>query len=139
MNKIYADGEVIGGKLKLKNSAKFIADVAGLKGEVRITVGKKERPRSIPQNNYYWGVVIKMIADFVGENEPENIHEAMGLRFAGVPAGDGKLGRALLVRKSTSDMNTFEFEEYMEKIRNFAAMELQLTIPLPNEVQDFEL
>ena len=132
--KIYADGEIVGGKLKLKDSARFVAELAGLKGEVRVTVGRKERIRSIPQNSYYWGVLVKMIADYIGEAELELVHEAIGLKFAGIPAGDGKAGRSLLIRKSTTDMTTLEFEEYLEKCRNFASLELGIRIPLPNEI-----
>lgn len=133
MKKVYADAKIVDGKLKLANAAKFIADLTSLKGDVRVTVGKKESPRSIPQNNYYWGVVVKLIAQDTGESEPEIIHEALGLKFASVPAGNGNKGRALMVRKSTTDMTTTEFEEYVDKCRNFAAMELGIRIPLPNE------
>lgn len=136
MKKIYAEGEIVGGKLQLKNPAKFKADLGNLKGNVQVTVGKKERIRSLPQNAYYHGVVLKMIADEIGESDLWELHEALCLRFAPVPAGNGKYGKALLVRKHTSEMTTFEFEQYVEKVRLFAVSELGIVIPIPNELSE---
>lgn len=38
------------------------------------------------------------------------------------------------VPKSTAEVTTFEFEQYLEQIRAFAAQELRMGIPLPNEL-----
>jgi hypothetical protein len=74
-----------------------------------------------------------MIAADTG-SEPEEVHDAMKLRFLLV--SKGRLGVTL---KSTTDLSTVEFEEYLEKVRAYAAMELRITIPLPNEVAMDEL
>lgn len=133
MKPIYADGIITEGRLKLANPSQFKATIAHLKGEVRIKVFKKEKPRSLNQNSYYWGVVIKMICDSTGEMEPERVHDALKMKFWTIPVGDGRFGRALLTPGSTTDMSTVQFEEYVEKCRLFAAQELNITIPIPGE------
>lgn len=130
---VYAPAQVIDGKLKLANPEQFKAAIASLKGEVIVKVAKKERIRSLNQNSYYWGVIIKYLCDYTGETDPERIHDALKMKFWARPVGDGKLGRALLAPGSTTDMTTRDFEEYVEKCRNFAAQELGIVIPLPNE------
>ena len=143
MKKIYAEGEIVEGRLKLKNPIKFKLDVSNIKGEVDITVGKRERTRSTGrkdqtgnQNGYYWSVVIKMICDYTGETEPMRIHDALKMKFLAEPVGDGKVGRTLMSPGSTAGLNTWDFEQYLEKVRYFAAMELNIAIPLPNELNE---
>jgi len=39
----------------------------------------------------------------------------------------------LMFSRSTTQLDTKEFEEYMEKLRHFASVELACWIPEPNE------
>lgn len=82
--------------------------------------------RSIPENNYYWGVVIELLAETTGFS-PEEAHQAMKLKFLRIVKGKIESVR------STTDLTVAEFETYLEKIRMFASQELSCWIPLPNQ------
>ena len=92
--------------------------------------------RSILQNKYYWGVVIKMLSAEIGY-EPEMMHEYMKDAFLdkfkgvyGMPdGGELKWG------KTTTALTTKEFDDYLYAIRIWADSFLSLNIPLPNQTQ----
>jgi hypothetical protein len=44
-----------------------------------------------------------------------------------------ELGEVIKLSKSTTELSTIEWEEYMDQIRTFATEFLNITIPLPNE------
>lgn len=91
---------------------------------------KPKRKRSLQQNRYYWGVVCNLVSDHTGY-APEESHQIMAEMFLSYE----NKGKAFT--KSTTKLKTVEFEEYMEKCRRWAAMELQVYIPLPNEPGNF--
>jgi len=75
--------------------------------------------RSNPQNKYYFGVVVDMISEETG-NEPEETHELLKLKFL------KPMGKA-----NTTQLDTREFNLYIEKIQRWAAIELGCIIPDP--------
>lgn len=96
---------------------------------VQITVSESGKPRSPNQNAYYHGVVVRMLADELGY-DPEEMHGILKWKFLPrqfVAFG----GEQMEVTKSTTKLTTGEFEEYLERIRVFAATELAIRIPLP--------
>jgi hypothetical protein len=97
--------------------------------EADLTLKKHQKIRSNPQNAYYWGVVIKMIADHTGEH-PNRIHGVLADMFLKVK---GWLGKERV--KSTTELTTVEFEEYAESCRRWASIALDMYIPLPNEAE----
>lgn len=98
---------------------------------VQITVTECGKPRSVHQNRYMWGVVYQMIADETG-HLPEEVHEFCKMKF--LPRAFIAIGNEeFAVTKSTTKLTTGEFEEYLERIRVFAATELAIRIPMPNE------
>ena len=88
------------------------------------------KQRSNPQNAYYWGVVLPMIADELGYDIDE-IHDLMKLKF-NKQVRQGTRGEMALPG-STTKLTTTEFEEYLERIRVWAITEFGIKIPLPNE------
>ena len=48
--------------------------------KVRITIEKERGTRSQKQNKYYWGVVLALIAEYMGE-QPEDLHEIFKAKF----------------------------------------------------------
>lgn len=82
--------------------------------------------RSLSQNAYYHGIVVKLIADHCGY-EPEDCHQALRTRFLSEP---GELGLARV--RSTTELDTREFTEYVERCRQLAA-EMGINIPDPGE------
>lgn len=92
----------------------------------KVQIKEDRSTRSSNQNRYMWGCVYKMISEHTGY-ELEEVHQLMGKLFLRYTKG------LETFVKSTTRLNTKEMEEYLEKVRRFAAMELQLSIPLPNE------
>jgi len=108
-------------------------NVQALEGlEVEIIIRKKRSKRSIQQNKYLWGVVYKLIARYTGYNE-EEIHELCKALFLKKHLQIGK--KRYTTVGSTTDLSTVEFENYTSEIRQWASMELDVFIPLPNEVE----
>jgi hypothetical protein len=95
--------------------------------EVDIVVRKHKKNRSNNQNAYYFGVVIKILSEDLGYSDDE-MHSALKMMFL-----QDNL-RKIPTLRSTASLSTTEFEEYLEKIRQWAAQELSCVIPLPNEV-----
>lgn len=116
------------GVLALDNRDGFLKASLALVGKrITVTLGRFRKPRSTNQNAYMWAVVYQAIALETG-SEPEEVHEAMGVRFRLVHGG--KLGVKV---RSTTDLSTVEMEDYLAKVRAYAATELGILIPLPNE------
>lgn len=94
-------------------------------------------PKRGNQNGYYWGVVLADIAAFTGMT-PQEVHLEMKALHNPVAS---KLSPEITKPGSTQNLDTLEFEEYLERIRVWAADPhdgLGLTIPLPNETPDGE-
>jgi len=121
-------GVVEHGNLKMDNQQDFDTSVSLLDGEVvEVTVRKKKKMRTIKQNAYYWGVVIKLISDDTGHT-PDEIHEFCKQRFL----------KSLIRLKdeiystveSTTDLESNGFSnDYIEKIKQWAYEDLNITIP----------
>lgn len=129
-------GSVTDGKLKLPR-AKILKEVQAFAGSyVEVTIRKKKKHRSSPQNRYYWGVVIEMIRagmkDMGDMVTPEQVHEFLKWRFLRFSKVDENTGEVLYeYAGSTADLKTVEFSEYVEKCCQFAAEMLGVSIPLP--------
>jgi len=89
--------------------------------------------RSIDYNSYYWGVVLPYIADYTGEADTLNLHEAFKLMF-GFKWTYDKNGIWKTKQVGTSEMDSKEFDEFVTKVCAFASVDLGLNIPFPNEV-----
>jgi len=100
----------------------------------------EEERRSLPQNSYYWSVVIPHIIKgleyagyMVGEIEA---HEFLKVRFNSVQL-EIKDGEMISIPRTTTDLNTIEFMTYLERIKVFASESLGIYIPEPNEQSIF--
>lgn len=86
--------------------------------------------RSNNQNSYYWVVVVKILGDYFGYDDPEEMHTALKEKFLSEPRD--KYG--LIKIKSSARLDTLQFEEYLEWIRRWAVKEWQVSIPEPNQI-----
>tara|TARA_Y100001973_G_C5135960_1_gene300313 strand:+ start:370 stop:762 length:393 start_codon:yes stop_codon:yes gene_type:complete len=128
VNKLH-HGVVKSGKFVPYNVEKLNIEMKCLEGkEISISVFKKKKNRSNPQNRYLWGVVYEIISDFTGYTREES-HESMKNMFLKVI--NDVLPDTI---KSTAKLSTDEFETYTENVRRFWANEYGLYIPEPNEV-----
>ena len=113
--------------------------------QVSIKIGPRTRVRSNLQNNYLWGVVYKTISDETG-NDSKDLHEYFKEKFISTivyrtmhkPDGTSEVIDFRQTR-STTDLTTVEFIEYYRGIIAFAAEDLGIYVPEPNEEEMWQL
>lgn len=127
----------------------FRRHVLELSGEaVEVTVKKRHPSRSVQQNRWYWGVILAHLADYTGFTA-EEVHEYLKARFlpeilGEVPARrrleivdkrDGAVvdAREIDVELSTATLNTEQFSRFADGVRDWAARDLGVYIPGPDE------
>jgi len=121
-------GVVEKGELVLNQPDLFAGYLRSLSGKkVVVTVKQERKHRSLPQNNYYWGVVIPLLMDHTGYEKNE-MHDAMRVKFLSIEE------KGLMIVGSTTNLSTKEFMEYVEQITRWAAQEMGVVIPPPNGV-----
>ena len=108
--------------------------LATLEGKpVQVTIGKVKGLRTEQQMRYYWGVVVKLIADYTGD-DIDTIHEFLKDKFAPrktITVQD----EARTIAGCTHDLFKENFfEDYIDHIRVWASSELSLVIPNPQQV-----
>lgn len=94
-----------------------------------LEVLRSKKVRSLNQNKYYWGVVIKILSQHTGYTSDET-HQELARMFLSYESNSKRFVR------STAKLNTFDFEQYMDKCRKWAQEEMNVLIPLPNEVTE---
>ena len=91
--------------------------------QCRFEIKKKltEKQRSSPQNRYFHGVVLPLLADHTGYTDDE-MKGVVKYKF-GI--------------KSTAELTTAEFEDFCSRIRMWASRDLECWIPEPNETENY--
>lgn len=111
---------------------------------VVIKVEPYKKKRSDLQNRFIWGWVYSEIerqlqdAGIVihcddGTEHPytkEILHEIMKQKFLAVGSIEAK-GRSLILHKSTTDLNTAQFSEFVEQVRQFVFQFWNITVADP--------
>ena len=121
-------GTVVKGKYRPNDPTAFKLAFAKLEGqEVEVIVRKPKKHGSNNQRRYYFGVIVAMIAEEIGESR-ENTHDALKAKFLWDMSGE------IPKVRSTTDLTTIETEEYYSQIRQWASEFLNVYIPKPNEV-----
>lgn len=114
-------------KQKLFESLRKLKDVPYW---IEIKVDRNKRSGN--QNRYYWGVVLKLLSEHTGFTK-EEMHETLRRKFLKynkvLPTGE-----QVEVMESTTDLDTKEFEIYLDDVKRFSIQELDVYIPDPNEV-----
>lgn len=129
-------GLVQGGKLKLRNRAAFEAAFAQWKDcEVIVTIEKTHATRSLAQNAFWHGVIVKAFSDHCGYR-PREMHEVLKLQLLPVKRliqnTHGEVVCEVIVAGSTATLNKIEFSDLIERAQQLGA-ELGINIPSPNE------
>jgi hypothetical protein len=109
---------------------------------ILIKFERKGSKRSNPQNNYYWGIVIKEITLRLRDlghtwMNDEDTHQLMKLKF-NFERIVSEHGEVLELPKSTTGLTKTQFCEYVEKIRMWAADFLSIDIPDPRKILTIE-
>ena len=110
----------------VKNQTMFNQNIAMLKDWI-YEIKPFKNDRTILQNRYLRGWIYTPIAEYSG-NTPEEVHSIMGIQFLKTKTSSWK-GEYV---RSTTSLNTAEFAEYTEKIRNWMAT-FGLYLPTPEE------
>lgn len=123
-------GKMVDGQFVPDNPKRRAAAIKKLEGSFCWeTYEKHFDQRTLPQNRYYYGVVVDILAKEFGYTKDE-CNEALRGLFLRIPGENGKPDRIL----HTRDLDTADFNEYLENIRRWALIEFQIYIPEPNEV-----
>ena len=82
---------------------------------VKITPYKSTR--SLDQNDYYWRLV-KELADYFGLKSKDEMHEVLSYKLLSEEKQIKNL--KVMTINSTTKLNVKEFNEYLEKVKDFA-------------------
>ncbi len=111
-------------------------------------MAKDARKRSLPQNNYYWGVVVPLIraglyeAGFDEVRTNDQAHAVIKRYHLKNEVVSTSTGHILEQDGSTTELTPVGFNEFIERVAKWAAEYLGIVIPSPNDqymhFQDWE-
>lgn len=98
-------------------------------GEYTVKIVRKTKPRTIPQNSLMW-MWYKCMEEHTGQPK-EDFHDYYKAKFLSrqIPFHN----RWVTVVGSTTDLNTLQMTNYLEKVKADAATEFGITLPLPQD------
>lgn len=138
------DCYVKGGSLFVKNRELYLQEISGLQQdkEYTIVIRVKRKPRSNGQNKYYWGIVVPQVLRGLKEAgfnvfSKDDAHDIIKFKFLKVNL-ENDSGEFVESFKSTKEMSTSEFKEFIEHLQIWASEYLNQYIPSPNEKLDIE-
>jgi hypothetical protein len=129
----YETGGVIeNGKLQLQGRRLFEEAMRRFpNGYVRVRIDVPKPQRSSGQNRFWHGVVIPLFAEHCGYTFDE-MKDALALKLLPKEVTDLQSGEVHIVPGHTSELNTREFNDLIERAQKLGA-ELGVYIPDPNE------
>ena len=101
-----------------------------------VEVKQNKNTRSMNQNKYYWKCIVQELAKELGYTVDE-MHDALKIKFSSEWSQIEYKDKLIPLHsvKSTTVMNTKEFEIYCEQIRIWAITDLSIRLRQPNEYQ----
>lgn len=119
------------GIVTILNLEKYREYVKSLKdGYYEIVLRRPKKIRSLQQNAYFHGVVVKLMSDETGTDffEMKDLLKSIFLKKTVV-----FMGKTYEVVQHSADLDTIDFNNFVKKIQQFGA-EFNINIPDPNEV-----
>lgn len=98
-----------------------------------------KRKRSLPQNSYYWMILTEYIQPGLYEagwreiKTKEDAHDFVRGLFLKSKSVNEISGETVERIKSTTELTTSQFSEYLDEIAQWAAEYLSIQIPSPNQ------
>ena len=89
------------------------------------------RRRTIDQNSLYW-LWLKCLQDETGEDK-ERLHEYFKARYLGVSTVE-VFGVDVQMSASTTKLDTKEMTHYLDRIQQFALVDLGIALPNPSDL-----
>lgn len=131
MDELFYGRVLPGGLLVLDKPKDYARHVRAHRGRfVEMLLRKRKTTRSSKANRYYFGVVVKLLAEHCGYDRQE-MHEALAFRFLRIE--DCPITKTPR-RKRTPETDSTEFAEYVDHCIRLAA-ELGVVIPDPQKVE----
>lgn len=90
-----------------------------------------QRKRSVKQNRVYW-MYVNELSKHTGFTSNE-MHEVLKFKFLKAEKYDVETGEVFEYIRSTTDLSTKEFTDFIEQIRVWSIDNLNVHLPLPNE------
>lgn len=100
---------------------------------IELVLRHVKKRRTLDQNALYWQWC-NLIANGVGEDK-DSIHAAMGRMF--LPCRLSRIDKTP-VAISTTSLSTKEMSEYMEKMQAWALQYLNMTLPTPEDLINYD-
>ena len=99
--------------------------------EYKITIAKRSEKRTIPQNRLYrlW---LNCISAESG-NDVEDLHEYFKATFLDIHSRI-IYGKEIVRVTSTTELNTEQFKAYLDRVQQWASMELGIILPDPEDM-----
>lgn len=98
-------------------------------GEYTVKIVRKTQPRTISQNSLMW-MWYKCMEETTGQSK-DDFHDYYKAKFLRRQVTIG--GRYVTVVGSTTDLNTIQMTNYLEKVKADAATEFGIALPLPED------
>jgi hypothetical protein len=138
MQKITITTNVADGNLK-RNRNLIIEAIKSFEGkDVLITFEKPKKKRSNPQNAFYYGVIIPIVQNCLKEAghvmTNESTHDLIKLKFLKeIILVNEDTGEVVERVKSTTELSTSQFMDFVAEIRLFTTEYFGVDIPEPRE------
>jgi hypothetical protein len=114
----------------------LLESVRKLEGWHRITIVKHRRRRTDRQNRYYWPCFVGPFGDYLRaqghEFTDEMAHEVFKAMFLQTSVCDANTGQVLTYTRSSADLSTVDFNEYLDKCAAFLASDCGIVVPEPD-------
>lgn len=145
-------GVIHNGKFFHKEPAMFTNYIEKFEGrDMEMTVSPKYKRRTQGDpgeetnfNGYYWAVIIRIVADTIGDEDDNAVHNMLQMLFnkKAFTTMDPETKQRINIEvpRGTKNLSGGEFADYCSKIRMWAAMPGNLSergcyIPEPNEIE----
>ena len=130
---------------KVVNMKEFQEAFNQLKDGKHLVTVKDMRKRSMPQNAYYWGVIVPMVrkglyeAGYDEVTTNDDAHEVMKHIHLRKRIVSKQTGDVIDISNSSAKLSIPEFNIYIEAICKWASEYLGIVIPSPNDqLAEFE-
>lgn len=109
----------------------YVDDLKTDKKKYIVEVKVERERRSIDQNALYW-LWLTCLMDETGEHK-DNLHEYFKTKFLGVDERQC-FGHHFFLPNTTTKLDTLQFKNYLDRIQEFASVELGITLPDPKDL-----